>query len=906
LMLARYLVRDVENYKLNTLCDHFSISLEHHHRAVDDAQATAYLFQKLLEMTDELHSQWLPAVIHPEKRGKGKARQKTYHIIILARNQEGMKNLYKLVTYAHLHHFRNGRPQIPRSMLTLYREGLILGTACEQGELYQAILKGADENELLNIAKAYDYMEIQPDGNNAFMIRQGIVPNEEALHKINRRIIDLGDRLEKPTVATGDVHFLNPEDALFRAIIMHEMGFKDATMQAPLYLRTTEEMLTEFAYLGDDLARRVVIHGPNQIADMCDALKPYPDGTYPPVWENAEETLKNMAISRAKEIYGDPINEVVQKRLDKELNSIITNGFSSLYLMAQRLVKKSMDDGYLVGSRGSVGSSLVATMAGITEVNPLPAHYVCPNCKNADFDIDPLKYACGVDLPDKDCPVCGHAYQKAGYNIPFEVFLGFKGDKTPDIDLNFSGEYQPVAHKYVEEMFGTNHAFRAGTISVVKEKTAYGYVRKFLESQGKTACRAEINRLCAGCVGVKRTTGQHPGGIVIVPKEREIEDFTPVQYPADRQDSHNTITTHFDFHALDDRLVKLDILGHDDPTMLRMLHDITGLDPRSIPLDDPDTMKIYSSLDTLHIDLNELDCDVGALGIPEFGTEFVRGMLRETRPTTMDELVRLAGLSHGTDVWLNNARDLVVGGIATLAEVICTRDDIMNYLIAQGCDPLLSFKTMENVRKGKGLQPEMEQMMEDNQIPQWFVDSCKKIKYMFPRAHAAAYVMMSFRIAYYKVHLPKAYYAAYFTVRGANVFDVEQSLGGAQTVLKRIKEIKKKDKNNEASVKEKDLLTILEVVYEMNMRGIELLPIDLYRSDATSFRVEAEGIRPPFSAIDGLGQNAAQLISADAEHPFISMEDFQHRTNCNSVVLAALERMGCFSSIPKTNQISLF
>ena len=742
-------------------------------------------------------------------------------------------------------------------------------------------------------------------GNNAFLMRNGTVDTEEGLRDLNRRIVALGDKMGKPVVATGDVHFLEPDDALFRSIIMHARGFDDAEQQAPLYFKTTDEMLEEFSYLGEEKAREVVITNPNMIADSCERMKAFlsEKGTYAPTFPGANDELRNMALKKAHEIYGDELPEVVQKRLDKELNSIIGNGYSSLYLMAQRLVHKSNSDGYLVGSRGSVGSSFVANMAGITEVNALQPHYVCPNCRHSDFDIDRTKYACGVDMPDKDCPVCGAKYKKLGYEIPFEVFLGFKGDKTPDIDLNFSGDYQPVAHKYVEVMFGEGHAFRAGTISGVKDKIAYGYVRSYCEANGINAGKDEMDRMVQGCTGVKKTTGQHPGGIVIVPKENDIMEFTPVQYPADRSEG-DTITTHFDFHAMDDRLVKLDILGHDDPTVLRMLKDITGLDPQTIPLDDPETMKIFRTSEPLGVTLDELDCDVGSIAIPEFGTTFVRQMLKDTRPTTMEELLRISGLSHGTDVWLGNAQELVLSGTATLSQVICTRDDIMNYLILRGGDPSMSFKTMESVRKGRGLTPEMEEHMRSIDTPQWFIDSCKKIKYMFPRAHAAAYVMMAFRVAYYKVHMPLAFYSVYYTVR-ADAFDIAQAEGGAQKVLANINAIKKK--GNDADKKEEDLLTILEVVFEMNKRGIELLPVDLYKSKASQFIIEDGKIRPPFSSVAGVGANAAIGIAEGAKGgEYTSIENFQARTGANSAVIKALAEAGCLNGLPETDQLCLF
>ena len=772
--------------------------------------------------------------------------------------------------------------------------------------MYQAILHDKSEEEIEQIASYYDYLEIQPRGNNAFMVREGTA-TEERLLDINRKIVALADKLEKPVAATGDVHFLEPGDSVYREILMTKLGFSDAGEQAPLYYKTTTEMLQEFAYLGEDVARRVVVDTPNAIADMCDTLKPFPDGTHAPEIPDAENILRNMAVGKAHEIYGDPLPDVVQARLDRELKSIIGNGFASLYLMAQRLVAKSLSDGYLVGSRGSVGSSLVATMAGITEVNALQPHYVCPNCKHSEFDVDRSLYACGVDMPDKDCPVCGAKYKKQGYDIPFEVFLGFDGDKTPDIDLNFSGEYQPVAHKYVEEMFGEHHAFRAGTISGVAEKKAYECVFHYAETTGKVLRNAERERLAKGCENVKVTTGQHPGGIVIVPKEEDILDFTPIQYPADKKDK-NTITTHFDFHAMDDRLVKLDILGHDDPTALRMLQDLTGLDPKTIPLDDPDTRRIFSSAEPLGIDLSALDCQIGSIGVPEFGTGFVRGVLEGTQPSTMEELVRIAGLTHGTDVWLNNAEPLVTNKIARLNEVICTRDDIMNYLIAHGMPASLSFSIMERVRKGRGLLPEQEQAMIEGGIPAWFIDSCHKIKYMFPRGHAVAYAMMSFRIAYYKVHYPREFYAVYYTVR-ADAFDVFTAAGGANAVLAAIKDLEKRQQFMDTAEKKRsrELTTILEVVYEMNLRGIDLLPVDIYKSDATKFCIEEDGLRAPFNAIPGVGATVAvPVCERRGTTPFLSVEDFQQRTGANGGLIAALDKCGCFANLPRTNQISLF
>ncbi|MCH5279116.1 MAG: PolC-type DNA polymerase III [Christensenellaceae bacterium] len=868
--------------------------------AADSAEWTADVMTELLTRCGELGVDTVPVI---DCTASNTERKRTNHIILLASTQSGLKNLYKLVSYSNLDHFYK-TPRIPRSLLNIHREGLILGSACEAGELFRAVIENAPEEKLIEIASWYDFLEIQPIGNNSFLVRDGIAKDDEQLRDYNRRIVELGEKLDKPVVATGDVHFLEPEDSIYRAILMNAMNFKDAINQAPLYFKTTDEMLAEFEYLGRDKAFEVVVENTNKIADMCAQLRPFLDEkqTYAPELPGAADELKGLAMNKAHELYGDELPEIVQKRLDKELNSIIGNGYSSLYMVAQKLVSKSLGDGYLVGSRGSVGSSFVAHLAGITEVNALAAHYRCPNCKYSEFPDVGDDSRCGIDLPKKDCPNCGTPLRREGYEIPFETFLGFKGDKTPDIDLNFSGEYQPVAHKFTEEMFGEGHAFRAGTISGIKDKTAYGYVMHYCEDYEQNLSEAEKNRLASGCVGTRRTTGQHPGGIVIVPEDLEIFDFCPVQHPAEKVDAES-ITTHFDFHALDDKLVKLDILGHDDPTTLRMLQDITGLDPKQIPLSDEETMSIFKSEAALGISLKELNCDVGSLGIPEFGTNFVRGMLMDTRPTTMEELVRIAGLSHGTDVWLNNAQDLVRDGTATLMEVICTRDDIMNYLIAHGGEPSLSFKTMESVRKGRGLTPEMEDAMHMNSIPQWYIDSCKKIKYMFPRAHAAAYVMMSFRVAYYKVHYPLAFYAVYFTVR-ADTFDIEKCSGGANAVLANIKAMHAKDS---LDTKDEDQLVILEMVYEMNLRGIELLPIDIYKSKATKFTIEGNCIRPPFNAIAGLGNNAADCIEKGAEGgAFISREDFAKRTKANSSVMEKLERLGCLKELPDSNQVSMF
>ncbi len=917
LMLSRYLLRDaLENHKLDTISAYFKIDMGSHHRADDDANTCAEILLRFIGMLQERGIERIPVVpdAHEAYRKRAaKEKRQTNHIILLAKTQAGMKDLYKLISWSHLDYL-HGRPQIPKSLLMLYRSDLIVGSACEAGELFRAILNNEPQEKVESIAAFYDYFEIQPIGNNAFLKREGRVADDEGLRDLNRRIVALGEQMGKPVAATGDVHFLEPTDAIYRAILMSKLGFADAQQQAPLWFHTTEDMLSEFSYLGEQKAHEVVIDVPNSIADLCGELVPFPEGTHSPTIENAEDELKNTAITRAHEIYGDPLPPIVQARLDKELNSIIGNHYASLYLMAQRLVKKSLSDGYLVGSRGSVGSSVVAMLAGITEVNALAPHYVCPKCKFSDFDIDKEQYSVGADMPDRACPVCGTMLRKEGFEIPFEVFLGFKGDKVPDIDLNFSGEYQPVAHKYVEEMFGKGHAFRAGTISGLAERKAFECVYSFAEATGRTFSSAEVQRLEKGCEGVKVTTGQHPGGIVIVPRDHdeytEVYDYTPIQYPADKVDK-NTITTHFDFHAMDDRLVKLDILGHDDPTALHMLEALTGLNPREIPLDDPDTRMLFSTVEPLHIDLTGIGCSLGTLGVPEFGTGFVRQVLENTRPTTFEELIRIAGLTHGTDVWLNNAEPLVMGGIAKLSEVLCTRDDIMNYLIAHDMEASLSFKIMERVRKGKGLTDEMEQAMVDGNIPAWFVDSCKKIKYMFPRGHAVAYSMSSFRIAYYKVHYPLAFYAVYFTVR-ADTFDITRAAGGPDAVKQQIETIEKDassgQKTDSEKKKDKELVTILELVYEMNLRGIDLLPVDIYKSDATKFLIEGNALRPPLDAIPGVGAGQAIAI-CERRTPGVvypTIEDFANETGANTGIVSMLEQIGAFGDMPKNKQISLF
>lgn len=826
--------------------------------------------------------------------------EKTNHIILLVQNQLGLKNLYKMVSEAHLDHFYR-HPRLPRELINRYREGIILGSACESGELYRAILAGLSEDKLLEIASFYDYLEIQPLGNNEFLVREGRA-DRQSLQEHNQTICRLAQKLDKPVVATGDVHFLLPRDEVYRRILMYGQGFSDAEKQAPLYLRTTAEMLEEFAYLGSELAQEVVVTNPRKIAAMVEEVIPVPQEFCGPQLPGSDVEIRRISVETAHQIYGEVLPKIVEDRLTRELDSIINNGFAELYMIAHKLVKKSLSDGYLVGSRGSVGSSLVATMSGITEVNPLAPHYICPKCQYSEFITDGSVNS-GVDLPDKACPRCGSDLRKDGHEIPFETFLGFNGDKVPDIDLNFSGEYQPEVHKYTEELFGESYVYRAGTIATLADRTAYGFVRKYLDDKGIYKRKAEINRLVLGCTGVKRTTGQHPGGMMIVPKDREIFDFSPIQRPANDMKS-TTTTTHFDYKAISSRLVKLDILGHDDPTVLRMLQDLTGIRPQTIPLDDKGTMGIFSGLESLGLTEAELGSKVGTLGVPEFGTRFVRQMLEETRPHTFGELVRISGLSHGTDVWLNNAQEWIHNKQATLAEVISTRDDIMIHLLLKGVEPLKSFKTMEKVRKGKGITPEDVEMMKAAGVAQWFIDSCSKIKYLFPKAHAVAYVTMAFRIAWYKVHHPEAFYAAYFTVR-ADEFDVALVTGGLSQVERLMQEYEAK--GNTATAREKNVLTILEVVKETLLRGISFGKVDLYKSDATQFKISGKSLIPPFISISGLGGSAAEaIIKARDEGPFTSVEDLRNRTGISKTVIEVLKEQGTIEKLPESNQMNLF
>ena len=900
--LARYLYPDLKKVKLNLVAKHLGISLENHHRAVDDAKATAeilkFSFKKMKEEMD----------IHDVKTLNEKylsnidvKKLPLHHIIILAKNQTGIKNLYKLVSMAHLDYFAR-RPRLPKSIITEYREGLIIGSACEAGQLYKAVLEGKTDGELKEIASFYDYLEIQPIQNNEFLIRKGNVKDEEELRELNRKIYDLGKEMDKPVVATCDCHFLDPNDEVFRRIIMAGQGYGDADNQPPLYFRTTNEMMKEFEYLGEEACREVVIENTQKIADMVEAVKPIPDETFPPKIEGAEEEIRNMTMNKVHSIYGENLPEVVQKRLDKELNSIINNGYAVLYLIAQKLVAKSLEDGYLVGSRGSVGSSFVATMSDITEVNGLPPHYVCPNCKKSEFFLDG-SISSGADLPDKNCPDCGAKYIKDGHDIPFETFLGFEGDKEPDIDLNFSGEYQAVVHKYTEVLFGKGYVFKAGTIGTVAEKTAYGFVKKYLQERGLVVSQAEIERLTIGCTGIKRTSGQHPGGIMVVPNDNEIYNFCPIQHPADDVNT-DIITTHFDYHSISGRLLKLDILGHDDPTVLRMLQDLTGLDPKTIPLNDPKVISLFTSPDALGVTKEELGCEVGSYGLPEFGTKFVRQMLVDTQPKSFADLVRISGLSHGTDVWLNNAQYFIKEGYTTLKDCIATRDDIMVYLMYKDLPPKTAFTIMEKVRKGKGLSEEDEALMREKNVPDWYIESCKRIKYMFPKGHAVAYVMMAVRIAYYKVYYPEAYYTTYFTVR-ADDFDADLICKGEEAIKAKMEELN--SLGNNISVKEKGLLTILEISYEMYKRGLNFLKVDLYKSEATKFKIEEDGIRPPLNALQGVGDNAAKsIVECRVNGEFISKEDLRLRSKVSKTVIETLDNHGCLEGMQESNQLSLF
>ena len=911
LEMSRLMLPHMHKFKLNILAKELQVGPFEHHRASEDAAVLGRIYVKLLKrLREEMHAV-TTADINPvlaattDRKNKLKNLPR-YHFIILVKNQAGLRNLYQLISKSFLEYY-NKRPIMPRSELIRHREGLIFGSACEAGEVFRALTKGEPWEEIKRLASFYDYLEIQPIGNNNFMIAKGMAKDEEQLRDWNRDILRLADELGKPCCATGDVHFLEPEDEAFRRILMAGQGFSDADNQAPLYFKSTDEMLREFSYLGEDRAYEVVVKNTNMIADMCDVIRPVPRENYPPHIDGCEDDLRNMCYEKAKRIYGDPLPEPVQARLDRELNSIIGNGYAVMYIIAQKLVTKSLADGYLVGSRGSVGSSLAAFMSDITEVNSLAPHYLCPDDKYLEWHEE---YSCGVDLPDKICPNCGKPLTKQGFNIPFETFLGFEGDKVPDIDLNFAGEYQSRIHWYTGEIFGHDHVFRAGTIGTVAEKTAFGYVKKYMEERGIECSRAEENRLAAGCTGVRRTSGQHPGGVVVVPKEIEIYDVCPIQHPADDPDS-DIITTHFEYHSIDANLLKLDELGHDDPTIIKHLENLTGVNAQEIPLDDPETMSLFHSCKALKYtgenpDTDPILGDLGCVAVPEFGTKFVRGMVKETHPSTFAELVSISGLSHGTDVWLGNAAELVRKGIP-LSGCICCRDDIMNYLILQGVKPKLSFKTMESVRKGKGLTEEMEAAMNEQHVPEWYIDSCKKIKYMFPKAHAVAYVMMAFRIAWFKVHRPLAFYSAYFSIR-AKGFDASCMIKGDKVCLDKMSELRQKERDKTISAAEKDMMTTLEVCHEFYRRGFTFEPMDVYKSDATRFLVTETGLIPPFTSMPGIGEQAALSIVEERKNgKFLSAEELIVRCpKASKAVVELLEQIGALGSMPKTTQMTLF
>ena len=915
LPLAQALLPHLSKHKLDVVADHLGLPAFHHHRATDDASTVAYMlvpFFKRLEEEHDIHSlgpinHWV-AGQNQARKGKRRAR----HLIVLARNQTGLRNLYKLVSKAHLEHFqRKQYPVMPKSLIDENREGLLMGSACEAGELFQAVVRHSSWAELKRIASWYDYLEIQPLSNNAYMLRpdkngKTIARDREELRNFNRTVVELAHELGKPVVATGDVHFLDPEDEIYRHVLLATKGFEDADAPNPLYFRTTDEMLEEFSYLGAETAREVVIDNPQLIAAWCGDLSPLPNGLFAPKLEDSEGELKRLVWGKAKRLYGEEPPQIVVDRINAELGDILMRHYDVIYMSAQKLVQRSLENGYLVGSRGSVGSSLVAYMSGITEVNSLPPHYRCPKCKHSEFILDG-SYGCGADMPDKLCPECGTPYVKDGFYIPFETFLGFGGDKVPDIDLNFSGEYQAKAHRHAIEMFGETQVFRAGTIGTLADKTAYGYVRKFLEERSLTAGRAEENRLTQGIVGVRRTTGQHPGGLVVVPDDMEIEDFCPVQHPADAADS-DTVTTHFEYHCMEDNLLKLDMLGHDDPTIVRMLEDLTGVNARAIPLDDADTMSIFTSSAVLGYENDPILGPTGAVAIPEFNTRFTRQMLEDTQPKDFNTLVRLSGFSHGTDVWLGNARDLIVGGTASVTETVGCRDDIMIYLISLGMDAKMSFKIMEAVRKGKvkkgGFQEGWVEAMQEHNVPAWYIESLAKIGYLFPKAHAVAYVMMAFRIAWFKVHKPLAFYAAFFSIR-AKAFDAEYCCAGQEAVKRKMLEIMN---NKEATAVEQSLATTLEVCYEFYLRGYHFDPINIYESDATHFVISENGLIPPFVAVSGLGESAAlATVEQRAGKHFISVEEFSLCCNkLSKTHIDTLRSLGSFAGMPDTSQISLF
>ena len=907
--MARILLPALHRFKLDTVAKALKISLENHHRAVDDAECTAHIFVKFIEMLKERHIETLNDLNSLGATSVDTVKKlPTHHAIILAQNEVGRINLYRLVSESHLTYYAK-RPRIPKSLYLKYKEGLCIGSACEAGELYQAILNGRPQEEITRLVNFYDYLEIQPLGNNMFMLESDKAPVEtiEELQEINRKICRLGEEFHKPVVATCDVHFLDPQDEVYRRIIMAGKGFKDSDDQAPLYLRTTEEMLAEFEYLGSEKAREVVITNPNKIAAMCERIEPVRPDKCPPVIENSDQMLRDICYNKAHEMYGEELPPIVQERLERELNSIISNGYAVMYIIAQKLVWKSNEDGYLVGSRGSVGSSFAATMSGITEVNPLRPHYYCKKCHYSDFDSkEVLAYAgrSGCDMPDKNCPVCGEPLTKDGFDIPFETFLGFKGNKEPDIDLNFSGDYQGKAHRYTEVIFGEGQTFRAGTIGTLADKTAFGYAKNYYEERGIAKRNCEIDRIVQGCVGIRRTTGQHPGGIIVLPVGEEIYSFTPVQHPANDMET-DIITTHFDYHSIDHNLLKLDILGHDDPTMIRMLEDLTGIDAQQIPLDEPTVMSLFLNTSALGVEPEDLGgCPLGSLGIPEFGTDFVIQMLIDTKPQSFSDLIRISGLSHGTDVWLGNAQTLIEEGKATISTAICTRDDIMIYLIGMGLESELSFTIMESVRKGKGLKDEWIEEMKAHDVPDWYIWSCQKIKYMFPKAHAAAYVMMAWRIAYCKVYYPLAYYAAFFTIR-ATAFNYELMCQGKEKLNYFIKDYEKR--KDTLTKKEQDTVKDMRIVQEMYARGFTFLPLDVYTAKARYFQIIDGKLMPALNTIEGLGDKAAEAIEDAAKQgAFLSKDDFRQRTKVSKTVIDLMSDLGLLEGLPETNQLSLF